>query len=158
MNKQIMGVVILLAIPYSIGAQVFRCTQNGTTTYSEYPCAGDAVPVHIDPVPTDSLDNPETAARYRAQQEARAIQDAEQQRQQLEQERVADQIQHEKAVEDKLDNLQRELKRTRKQMVVNSALDRMQREMAASKAQFDSHTQRKLECRTNLLGTALNCN
>ena len=109
----------------------------------------------MDPPPTDSIDNPEAAERYRQKKEkdeyerqAREAmegqelgrQAAEVQQRQIE----GNLLRHEQAVESKLDDIKKEMKRARRQQ----ALDRQQRE-------FDRI--RGMTCRPNGFGE-LKCN
>jgi hypothetical protein len=129
---------------------VFRCVQaNGTTVYRELPCAYGTdlmnirgYAVHIDAPPTDSLDNPEAAARYRMRQEIEAQQQAIQeqnQRQELKEQydrsliersvrateqTALEQQRHNQAMEQKTDALKKEMKRARIQQSMDAEIAR----------------------------------
>jgi hypothetical protein len=74
---------------------VYQCEVDGKLVYSDNACVTDAKRVQIDPVPRDSLDNPEAAERHR-QREALELEqrrlDLEAQRQQLEQARAEQEL------------------------------------------------------------------
>ena len=121
-----LAITTLFLFSASSFAGVYKCMVNGKLVFSDTACVTNAESVHIDPVPRDSLDNPETAERYRQQQEIkrqqqeieehnRAIQ-VEQERQEFNRQASEAQRQsHEKAVEGKLDSIKEELVKTRKQ-------------------------------------------
>lgn len=84
MNARTLFAVLVLAMlaDTALADGMYRCTDaNGNTVYTGQAYSGCSA-IHIDPPPTDSLDNPEAAARYQMQQAYEAqLQQAQQQAQ-----------------------------------------------------------------------------
>lgn len=149
----------------AMGEGVYKCMIGGQIHYSGSPCGSDSATIHVPPPPVDSLDNPETAERYRIKKEEEGYENAvrqEQERQQQERalaeyrQRVMDanRIRHEQAVEGKLDAQQQELKKLRRQQARDAALERQQHEL--DRIQRGSSGRRGLTCRPNGIG-GLDC-
>lgn len=86
-----MKLAIILGLALCPGlalAGTYKCTVNGKIVFSDTACVTGAEAVHIDPIPRDSLDNPETAERYRQQKEIEAQQQLQRQQLELEQKRL----------------------------------------------------------------------
>jgi hypothetical protein len=86
MKKLLFGVLAVFAATAS--AELYKCSANGKTVYSQTRCAQDAETIQVTPPPTDSLDNPGAAMRYQAMKAMEESNRLEQQRLQFEQQRL----------------------------------------------------------------------
>jgi hypothetical protein len=107
-------------------AGVYKCKVDGKLVFSDTACVTGAEAVRIDPVPRDSLDNPETAERYRQYQEVQAKRKAQEalirqreinrlMEEARQQQQETERRQHEMAVEQKLDQITEAIHRARRQ-------------------------------------------
>lgn len=117
--RNIISIIYALSIlPATSLAEVYKCNVDGKVVYSESKCAENAKAVPIDPVPIDSLNHIETYEQQLIKQQAkqaelerwqRAYQEAQRK---AEQERI-DKIRHDQAVEEKLEEISRNVERAR---------------------------------------------
>lgn len=103
--KKIMGrpliiVAAMLALP--VHAQIYKCTEDGKTVFSDKPCRPDAKPIEVRPAAGQADPEAEAAARRAHQErleklrergELRARQDAREQREREARNRLCDSIQ-----------------------------------------------------------------
>lgn len=139
MKTRLLASVLICTLPIAVIAATYRCNVDGKMIYSQVQCAPDAATLHMDPPPTDSLDNPEAAERYRKKKEQeeherQVLQEME--RRELERSSVEayqrqieeNRLRHEQALESKLDDIKKEMKRARRQQHIDSLREQQERE------------------------------